>query len=57
MKSELKDRIRQLPLQDYASAKRFLKSLDYEAQLPLAPAPRPGLAANLAEEKPLPTAF
>jgi hypothetical protein len=40
--SELKSRVRQLPLQDYASAKRFLRSLDYEAQLPV------GLNSRLA---------
>lgn len=34
LKSELKARIRQFPLQEYAVAKRFLRSLDYEAQLP-----------------------
>lgn len=33
MGSELKDRVREVPLQQYADAKRFLKSLDYEAQL------------------------
>jgi hypothetical protein len=53
LKSELKTRIRELPLDDYASAKRFLRSLDYEAQLPHGPSTR--LAANvLSDDPPLP---
>lgn len=50
LKSELKARIRELPLDDYASAKRFLRSLDYEARLPHGSSTR--LAANVVSDDP-----
>ncbi len=37
MRSELKSRVRELPLNEYAVARRFLKSVAYEAQLPVGP--------------------
>ncbi len=39
MTDELRERVRQLPPNDYAVAKRFLRSLAYEAQQPINPSP------------------
>ncbi|MHC4400255.1 MAG: hypothetical protein ACYTG0_11310 [Planctomycetota bacterium] len=45
MKAELKGRLHQYPLTEYASTKRFIRSLTYEAQLPIAPIP--GIAGQM----------
>jgi hypothetical protein len=45
LNSDLKDRVHHLPLNEYATAKRFLKSVAYEAQLPVGPLP--GIAGEV----------
>jgi hypothetical protein len=52
IQSELKRRVRQVPMQEYAVAKRFLKSLNYEAQLPSYLPPE--AATDVADRQPTP---
>jgi hypothetical protein len=45
LKSDLKEQVHHLPLTEYAHSKRFLRSVAYEAQLPLGPLP--GIAGEV----------